>query len=190
MPFKGQISTQKHCAILDKPHSFFCLLMQITGNISYNGTALAEFLPQRTAAYIEQVDLHLPELTVRETMDFAARVQGVGHKAGRSVPSLPPVVQLQNPSKRRSFQAAHAEGGCQLSCWCVRAEELAELRTAEAAAGRQPDPLTDPLLDAETVQGKRESIMTDYMLKLLGLDVSSKYCAVFCLMNVNASPAI
>lgn len=29
-----------------------------------------------------QVDLHVPELTVRETFDFAARVQGTGLKAG------------------------------------------------------------------------------------------------------------
>ena len=39
-------------------------------------------MPQRTSAYVEQTDLHLPELTVRETMDFAARVQGVGHRPG------------------------------------------------------------------------------------------------------------
>ena len=29
-----------------------------------------------------QVDLHIAELTVRETFDFAARVQGTGLKAG------------------------------------------------------------------------------------------------------------
>ena len=63
---------------------------------------------------------------------------------------------------------------------CLRAEELAELRAAEAAAGWQPDPLTDPLLDAETVQGKRESIMTDYRLKLLGLDVSFLPTTLVC----------
>ena len=77
-----------------------------------------------------------------------------------------------------------------MCCWCACAEELAELRAAEAAAGLQPDPLTDPLLTAETVQGKRESIMTDYMLKLLGLEVSSECCAGFCLMKFGASHAI
>lgn len=29
-----------------------------------------------------QVDNHIAELTVRETLDFAARVLGVGHKEG------------------------------------------------------------------------------------------------------------
>jgi len=55
---------------------------QTHGEITYNGTTFAGFIPQRTAAYVEQTDLHLPELTVRETMNFAARVQGVGHRAG------------------------------------------------------------------------------------------------------------
>lgn len=58
--------------------------LQVNGNIMYNGTPMTEFLPQRTAVYVEQEDQHLPELTVRETFDFAARCQGVGGKAGRS----------------------------------------------------------------------------------------------------------
>lgn len=62
---------------------YFYLLLQINGEITYNGITFKGFIPQRTAAYIEQTDLHLPELTVRETMNFAARVQGVGHKAGQ-----------------------------------------------------------------------------------------------------------
>ncbi len=33
-------------------------------------------------AWSLQVDNHIAELTVRETLDFAARVLGVGHKAG------------------------------------------------------------------------------------------------------------
>lgn len=64
------------------------LSVQIEGDITYNGKTFKEFVVQRTSAYIEQTDLHLPELTVRETMNFAARVQGVGHKAGK--PLRPP----------------------------------------------------------------------------------------------------
>ena len=56
--------------------------LHVEGEILYNGTPLTEFLPQRTAVYVEQEDQHLPELTVRETFDFAARCQGVGGKAG------------------------------------------------------------------------------------------------------------
>ncbi len=52
------------------------------GEITYNGHTFQDFIPQMTAAYITQTDTHLPELTVRETFDFAVRAQGTGHKAG------------------------------------------------------------------------------------------------------------
>ena len=40
-----------------------------------------EFVVGRTAAYVSQTDNHLAELTVRETLDFASRVQGGGYGA-------------------------------------------------------------------------------------------------------------
>ena len=49
---------------------------QKTGNITYNGQKLDEFYVQRTSAYISQTDNHIAELTVRETLDFAANWQG------------------------------------------------------------------------------------------------------------------
>ncbi|KAF5951134.1 hypothetical protein HYC85_009078 [Camellia sinensis] len=42
-----------------------------------------EFVPQRTSTYISQHDLHIGELTVRETLAFSARCQGVGARYGR-----------------------------------------------------------------------------------------------------------
>lgn len=57
-------------------------IYQVTGEITYNGYTLAEFIPQKTSAYISQNDLHIPEMTVRETIDFSARCQGVGSRAG------------------------------------------------------------------------------------------------------------
>ena len=57
-------------------------LLQFTGNVTYNGHAMNEFIPQRTAAYISQHDLHLGEMTVRETLAFSARCQGVGTQHG------------------------------------------------------------------------------------------------------------
>lgn len=55
---------------------------QISGEISYNGYKLEEFVPQKTSAYISQRDQHIPEMTVRETIDFSARCQGVGSRSG------------------------------------------------------------------------------------------------------------
>jgi ABC-type multidrug transport system ATPase subunit len=55
---------------------------QVRGRVSYNGHALSEFIPERTAVYVTQEDQHMPELTVRETLDFSARCQGTGSHAG------------------------------------------------------------------------------------------------------------
>ena len=52
------------------------------GSITYNGKGFDQFQAVHTAAYVDQNDLHQAELTVRETLDFAARCQGIGHKAG------------------------------------------------------------------------------------------------------------
>lgn len=43
-----------------------------------------EFVPQKTSAYISQRDLHIGEMTVRETLAFSARCQGVGSLCGQS----------------------------------------------------------------------------------------------------------
>ncbi|XP_058179423.1 pleiotropic drug resistance protein 3-like [Rhododendron vialii] len=52
--------------------------LKVTGDISYNGYKLNEFLPQKTSAYISQYDVHISEMTVRETLDFSACCQGIG----------------------------------------------------------------------------------------------------------------
>ncbi|XP_072976814.1 pleiotropic drug resistance protein 3-like isoform X2 [Typha angustifolia] len=55
--------------------------LKVTGEVQYNGFRLDEFIPEKTSAYISQYDLHIPEMTVRETLDFSARFQGVGSRA-------------------------------------------------------------------------------------------------------------
>lgn len=101
------------------------------GYITYNGHALSEFIPQRTAAYVSQHDDHIGELTVRETLDFAARCQGVGS----------------------------------------RFELLEELERREKHLGIQPDPHIDAFMKGTAVKGIRHSLSTDYILKVLGLEV-------------------
>lgn len=46
----------------------------------YNGYKPEEFVPEKTSAYVSQYDLHIPEITVRETLDFST-CQGVGSRA-------------------------------------------------------------------------------------------------------------
>ena len=109
----------------------------MTGSVTYNGKGFDQFKAAHTAAYVDQNDLHQPELTVRETFDFAARCQGVGHKA----------------------------------------DELEELLKREKELGITPDPDMDAFMKAEIRTGKRESIVTDLIIKMLGLDVSATAAA-------------
>ncbi|KAF3454732.1 hypothetical protein FNV43_RR05180 [Rhamnella rubrinervis] len=105
--------------------------LKVTGEISYNGHKLEEFIPQRTSAYISQHDLHIAEMTVRETLDFSACCQGVGS----------------------------------------RADMMMELSRREKEAGIVPDPDVDTYMKAIAVQGLKSTLQTDYILKILGLDI-------------------
>lgn len=59
---------------------------------------------------------------------------------------------------------------------CCYAEELKELRKREAEQDVQPDWEIDAFMTADTVQGKKEAIVSEYILRILGLDVSTLYC--------------
>lgn len=69
-----------HVVILHE--SWWGKKIQVSGSLTYNGHGMKEFVPQRTSAYISQHDLHIGELTVRETLAFSARCQGVGARYG------------------------------------------------------------------------------------------------------------
>ncbi|XP_010250339.1 PREDICTED: ABC transporter G family member 42-like [Nelumbo nucifera] len=104
---------------------------QVKGEITYNGHRLDEFVPQKTSAYISQNDVHVPELTVKETLDFSARFQGVGS----------------------------------------RYELLSELARREKDAGIFPEAEVDLFMKATAIEGVESSLITDYTLKILGLDI-------------------
>ncbi|XP_025626107.1 ABC transporter G family member 32 isoform X2 [Arachis hypogaea] len=74
--------------------------LQMSGNITYNGHGLNEFVPQRTSAYVSQQDWHVAEMTVRETLQFAGRCQGVGFK----------FVNCSWRTGNRSFGRVHHKG--------------------------------------------------------------------------------
>ncbi|KAJ8540413.1 hypothetical protein K7X08_030332 [Anisodus acutangulus] len=105
--------------------------LKVTGNVAYNGHELHEFVPQKTSVYISQHDLHIGEMTVRETLEFSARCQGIG----------------------------------------PRYEMLAELSRREKAANIKPDPDIDIYMKASVSKGQEANVVTDYVLKILGLDV-------------------
>ncbi|KAL6334317.1 hypothetical protein AAG906_014718 [Vitis piasezkii] len=97
--------------------------LKVMGRVTYNGHGMNEFVPQRTAAYISQHDTHIGEMTVRETLAFSARCQGVGD------------------------------------------------RYEEKAANIKPDPDLDVFMKAAATEGQKENVVTDYTLKILGLDI-------------------
>ncbi|XP_020575759.1 pleiotropic drug resistance protein 3-like [Phalaenopsis equestris] len=55
--------------------------LKVFRDITYNGSKLDGIKLAKTTAYISQHDLHIPQMTVRETLDFSARYQGVGDRA-------------------------------------------------------------------------------------------------------------
>ncbi|PSS36226.1 ABC transporter G family member 32 like [Actinidia chinensis var. chinensis] len=105
--------------------------LQISGTITYNGHSLKEFVPQKTSAYVSQQDWHVAEMTVRETIDFSARCQGVGCKY----------------------------------------DMLLELSRREKLAGIKPDEDLDILMKALALGGQDSSLVVEYILKILGLDI-------------------
>ncbi|CAN4095920.1 unnamed protein product [Withania somnifera] len=105
--------------------------LKVAGIVTYNGHELDEFVPQKTAVYISQHDLHIGEMTVRETLEFSARCQGVGS----------------------------------------RYEMLAELSRREKAHNIKPDHDIDIYMKASVTKGQEANVVTDYVLKILGLDV-------------------
>ncbi|XP_058192549.1 ABC transporter G family member 29-like isoform X2 [Rhododendron vialii] len=54
--------------------------LKVRGEVTYNGHMLNEFVPRKTSAYINQNDVHMGEMTVKETLNFSARCQGVGFR--------------------------------------------------------------------------------------------------------------
>ncbi|KAF2323470.1 hypothetical protein GH714_035632 [Hevea brasiliensis] len=105
--------------------------LKTTGEITYNGYKLNEFVPRKTSAYISQNDVHVGVMTVKETLDFSARCQGVG----------------------------------------TRYDLQTELASREKQAGIYPEAELDLFMKATAVNGMESNLITDYTLKILGLDI-------------------
>lgn len=44
---------------------------QVSGSIKFNGQPTSELVVQRTVAYVDQLDYHIPNLTCLETCQFS-----------------------------------------------------------------------------------------------------------------------
>ena len=108
---------------------------QVTGDISYNGYRLDEFVPKKTAVYISQYDLHIPEMTVRETLDFSSQCQGVGRRPSKSTGRSSQKFTTRKKFLVKSIMLNH------YSCWPK--EILKVVSARESVAGIIPDADTD-----------------------------------------------
>ncbi|CAI5489185.1 unnamed protein product [Closterium sp. Naga37s-1] len=52
----------------------------VQGEVTYNGRPGSHFVLPRSVAFVPQTDSHIGEMTVRETLEFSARLQGPGHR--------------------------------------------------------------------------------------------------------------
>ncbi|CAI6008518.1 unnamed protein product [Closterium sp. NIES-65] len=104
---------------------------QASGTVTYNGHEPGEFYLPHTAAYVPQTQAHIGEMTVRETFDFAARMQGPAY----------------------------------------RKELVTEVEEKEKEAGVTPDPIMQQMMRAMALEGSPTSVLTDYIVHILGLDV-------------------
>ena len=76
-----------------------------SGEVLYNGSRGDDFVLERSAAYIDQADEHLPTQTVHDLLRFAWQCQSGGARAPSSSPEtrkswLPPSMDL-HPQVRR-----------------------------------------------------------------------------------------
>ncbi|CAI0399920.1 unnamed protein product [Linum tenue] len=106
--------------------------LKVTGSVLYNGQNFDKFYVRRTSAYISQIDNHIAELTVRETLDFAGRWQGQSEDL---------------------------------------ADMMKDLIRLEKERNIHPSPEIDAFMKAASVHGKKHNVATDYILRVLGIDV-------------------
>ncbi|CAA0810655.1 ABC transporter G family member 40 [Striga hermonthica] len=136
--------------------------LKVSGNVTYNGHGMQEFVPQRTATYISQHDLHIGEMTVRETLAFSARCQGVGSR----------YEMLAELSRRE--KAANIKPDSDIDIFmkvklnkCIIIKYISIhvhiLYWSMHTICRQ--------MQAVATEGDDANVVTDYVLKVLGLDI-------------------
>ncbi|CAI5480135.1 unnamed protein product [Closterium sp. Yama58-4] len=161
--------------------------LKVSGSVTYNGHALNEFVPGRTAVYVPQNDEHIGEMTVRETLDFSARLQGPGlrkdlvaelerREAEQGImpdPTMDAIMKVWRCVLGGRYQIQTGWFGPSLSisiCPHCRAPLLLTFRaTYSLTAPHHVAPLSP--LQAMALEGNPTNVITDYVLKILGLDI-------------------
>ena len=104
--------------------------LRIDGSIKFNGESIDDFVVQRTAGYVDQYDRHIPNLTVLETTQFAAKCQIPQENVVHLLAGVKEQLHMlrRRHSKGRSRSHAHSKAGMD--------QALAELGHLESANAR------------------------------------------------------
>ncbi|XP_073114830.1 ABC transporter G family member 51 [Elaeis guineensis] len=161
-----------------------------SGNVTYNGCALDKFFVQRTSAYISQMDNHIGELTVRETLDFAARCQGASNNWAEYLKDLVRLEKEKNihPSPEiDAFMKVASIGGekhnlatdyvLKVLGLDMCADTLVGSDMVRGVSGGQKKRVTT----GEMIVGPRKTLFMDEIST--GLDSSTTYQIVKCMRN-------
>ncbi|KAH9700610.1 ABC transporter G family member 31 [Citrus sinensis] len=161
-----------------------------SGSITYNGWELDEFQVQRASAYIGQTDNHIAELTVRETLDFAARCQGANDSFAAYIKDL---TRLEKERHIRpnpeidAFMKASSVGGKKHSVSTdyvlnvlgldLCSDTVVGSEMLRGVSGGQKKRVTT----GEMIVGPRKTLFMDEIST--GLDSSTTYQIVKCVRN-------
>ncbi|TXG46305.1 hypothetical protein EZV62_028185 [Acer yangbiense] len=116
--------------------------LKVGGPVTYNDYRLDEFVPQKTSAYVSQNDVHFGDLTVKETLDYSARFQGVGFRYDL----------VKELSKREKGAGIHPEADVDL------------FMKATAVEGAESSLITDYTLKRGISGGQKKRVTTGEMI--------------------------
>jgi len=183
-PASGKTSLLKALAgKLDTKH------LEVAGEVTYNGVGIDQFVVGRTASYVGQTDNHIAELTVRETLDFAARCQGGGYSELEELRAKEAALVIKPDLEVDAFMRASARSGKRHSIRTdytlrmlgldVCADTLVGSQLTRGISGGQKKRLTT----GTHILGPCRALFMDEIST--GLDSSTTYQIVRCIRNVS-----
>ncbi|XP_074576204.1 ABC transporter G family member 31-like [Curcuma longa] len=160
------------------------------GEVTYNGCPLNKFVVQRTSAYISQIDKHIGELTVRETLDFAARCQGASNNWAECLKDLAKLEREKNirpsPEIDAFMKVASVKGRkanlatdytLKVLGLDVCSDTMVGSDMVRGVSGGQKKRVTT----GEMIVGPRKTLFMDEIST--GLDSSTTFQIVKCMLN-------
>uniref|UniRef100_A0A0E0LZZ7 ABC transporter domain-containing protein n=1 Tax=Oryza punctata TaxID=4537 RepID=A0A0E0LZZ7_ORYPU len=149
---------------VNRKSTFFMLFIfftTVSGMIAYNGNTMDKFIPQRSAAYVSQHDVHIAELTVRETINlfYPQSVKELAITMVRpEMESLNLIIIVSHHIEKLTFYGKFSD-------------LLLELLRREEEENITPDSETDIYLKVSTTGEEKAEVVTNHILKILGLDI-------------------